>query len=783
MGKKTIWIFSIGIAVVIVLIVTVYIILSSYNFNKLKPQISKVAKDATGRELILDGDIELKMGITPSLMVDRVSFQNAPWGSQREMAKIKYLEVKIALLPLIFGNMEIKRLIVVEPDILIETDPSGKSNLSFETAKEGEAGKQKKEEPDEEFHLPALTFNRVAVKNGRFTFKDGKSGKTYHATLKTLSVESAGASSPMNIDLKGTYNDNFFEIKGTSGSLMALADPEKTAQLNLTVKAGGATLNLKGTIRDTLKGKGLDLDVTAKGQSIPEAAKLAGVTDVPEVGPFDVAVKVADPDGKLAIKKLDVQIGSEELAQVKLTGAVKDPLARQGIDLNFVVRGKYLAKFEKLAGQPMPITGPFDISGQVSDLATNVYKVSDLKIFLGENDLGGRIEVNLTGKRPELNAEISSKKLDLRSLMKQDEEKGEKKDKPPQKKKRRDKVFPDDPLPLDVLKRADASIKFQAGKVLLPRLALNNLNAVVMLKDGHLTVKPLKSMVGGGTLIGHFSLLPQGDTAKLSASIEIDHLDLDKMLKELALTDIIEGDLDLDMDISGRGNSPAKLMAGLNGKVSVILGTGRINNKYIDVLGADLASVAFRLFNPGKKDETYTKINCFVSRFDIKDGIADSTALVFDTDLMSVAGEGTINLRTEGLDFSMKPSPKKGVGVSGVGKLSMNLGELAKPLKLSGTLAKPGLAIDPAKTAITIGKAVGGIILFGPIGIVAVLASGKLGGDENPCLAAIEAGEKGVKDPKEKKPSKEKSTVEKTTEGIKDAVEGIGGKLKKLFSK
>jgi len=239
----------------------------------------------------------------------------------------------------------------------------------------------------------------------------------------------------------------------------------------------------------------------------------------------------------------------------------------------------------------------------------------------------------------------------------------------------------------------------------------------------------------------------------------------------------------LDMDISGRGDSPAELMAALNGKVNVVLGTGRINNKYIDVLGADLATVAFRLFNPGKADEAYTKINCFVSRFDIKDGIADSTALVFDTDLMSVAGEGTINLKTEELDFSMKPSPKKGVGVSGVGKLSMNVGELAKPLKLSGTLAKPGLSIDPAKTAIALGKAVGGIMLFGPIGVAAVLASGKVGGDENPCLAAIEAGKKGVKVPEEKRQSKEKSTVKKTTEGVKEAVEGIGGKLKKLFGK
>jgi len=709
MSKKIKWVLGIGISVIIALIVAVYIILSSYDFNKLKPQISKAAKEATGRELILSGDIELKIGFTPSFMAERVSFQNAPWGSRREMAKIKYFQVKVALLPLILGNIKINQMVVVEPDILIETDASGKSNLTFETAKAGEDEERKKKKTDEGFNLSALTFDQVHVKDGRLTFKDGKSGKTYKAILKTLSVESAGASSPMEIDLKGAYNDNPFEIKGTSGSLMALADPEKTASLNLTATAGGATFNIDGTIRDIMKGRGLAL--------------------------------------------------------------------------NFIVKGEDLGKFEELAGQPMPITGPFDISGCASDVATNVYKVSDLKIFLGENDLGGTIQINLADKRPNLKADISSKRFDLRSLLKQDERKDDKKDKPRQKKKRGDKVFPDDPLPLEVFKRADANIKFEAGKILLPKLALNNFAAVLMLKDGDLTVKPLKSMVGGGTLLGHLNLLPQGDTAKLSATIKIDHLDLGQMLKELALTDIMEGDLDLDMDVSGRGNSPAKLMAGLNGKVIVILGVGCINNKYIDVLGADLASIAFRLFNPGKTDKNHTKINCLVSRFDIKDGIADSTALVFDTDLMSVAGEGTINLKTEGLDFSMKPSPKKGVGVSGVGKLSMNLGELAKPLKLSGTLAKPGLAIDPAKTAITLGKAVGGIMLFGPIGIAAVLASGKLGEDVNPCVAAIEAGKKGVEVPEEKKPSKKKGTVEKTTEGMKDAIEGIGGKLKKLFGK
>ncbi len=90
------------------------------------------------------------------------------------------------------------------------------------------------------------------------------------------------------------------------------------------------------------------------------------------------------------------------------------------------------------------------------------------------------------------------------------------------------------------------------------------------------------------------------------------------------------------------------------------------------------------------------------------------------------------------------PSPKKGVGISGVGKLSLSLAELAKPFKLGGTLANPSLAIDTTQTVITLGKAVGGVTLFGPVGIAAALAGGR-SGDKNPCFAAIEAARQGAK--------------------------------------
>jgi hypothetical protein len=141
---------------------------------------------------------------------------------------------------------------------------------------------------------------------------------------------------------------------------------------------------------------------------------------------------------------------------------------------------------------------------------------------------------------------------------------------------------------------------------------------------------------------------------------------------------------------------------------------------------------------------------------------------------MNVIGDGKINLNTEKLDFSLKPVPKE--GIAGV---SLSLGELTKPFKLKGTLANPSLGIDPTQTALTIAKAVGGVVLFGPVGIVAALVGAK-SDDGNPCLNAIEAAQKGVKTTQEK-PPEEKGVVTKTIDGAKESIKDFGKKLKGLF--
>jgi uncharacterized protein involved in outer membrane biogenesis len=659
-------ILPVALVLFVVLVVTFIAILSTYDFNEFKPVVVRTVKEATGRDLTLGGDIDLKIGLAPSLVIDDVRFQNSRWGSRPELAKVKHLEVQVALFPLIGGNIEIRRFILVEPDILVETDKSGRSNLEFKGAKkpgEGEVG--------EEDELLPLDFKHIRIEKGRFAYKDGKSGKTYFVAVESLKAAARRVDSPLKLQLKGAYKDHAFEIGGTLGRLHLMTDPDKAWPLHLKAKAASTIVTAKGTVRDVMAAKGIDITLRVEGRKLPEMVGLVQVNDLPDVGPFRIDFKISDP-------------------------------------------------------------------------APKTYKISELKVAFRDSDVGGSAQISLAGKRPNLRATLSSKNLDLRPLLSGGGSKVESKKPADQPVKQPDKVFPNNPLPLENLKKADVEVEFEAGRIMLPRLALSELSFEMQIKDGLLLLNPVRSVIGGGKMNGRFELRPKGISATMATALKIEHLDLGQMLGELGLGTSVDGDIDLDLELNSDGKSVAGLMGSLNGKTIIVMSNGRIENKYVDLLGADLSSSIFHLINPSKDKKKHAEISCSVAHFEMKDGIAEIDALVLDLGSMIVVGDGKINLKTEELDVSLNPSPKKGVGLPGIGRLSASLGELTQPFKLGGTLARPALAIDPTQTAISLGKAIGGITLFGPFGVAAVLAEGSLGGG-NPCLKAIQAAKKADK--------------------------------------
>jgi len=401
-------VFAIALLVLVVLIAAVFVILVNLDVNRYKPQIAKLVLDATGRKLTMDGDIDIALGLRPTLVVEDAGFENAPWSSQPESARVKRMEVQLALMPLIWGELDFARLILVEPEVIVEFNSAGRSNFSF-----GPPNETKAKSP---LPVPPLMFSDALVTNGLFTYRDARSGFSFSIRIDRLLADIPGFDKPLQLDFEGAFDDKPFALEGTLGPIWAWVEPGFTLPADLTLKSGGATATIVGELHDPTRLKGLAFDIAAEGSSVGEILRLAGLTDRPDLGPFNLAARVSDAQGHLEFEKLNIQIGTDELVAITLAGDVKNVTALQGVSLNISAQGRDYAALTQLGLPALPERGAFEAAAQISDPLSKVFTTSDLRVVLGDNEFSGQVEANLSDKIPTLTTKLTSKKFQLGQL-------------------------------------------------------------------------------------------------------------------------------------------------------------------------------------------------------------------------------------------------------------------------------------------------------------------------------------------------------------------------------
>ncbi|CAB1057803.1 hypothetical protein D1BOALGB6SA_2558 [Olavius sp. associated proteobacterium Delta 1] len=536
---------------IVVLIVALYAFLSIYDFNKFKPMIAKAVRDATGRELTIAGNIDFELGIRPTLVVEDVSLQNASWSSTPNLARVKRLEVQVAVLPIIMGKFDFAHLVLVEPAVIVEFDSSGTNNFEFDTLSD----------PTDESAIPPppLIFSDVLIEKGLFTFKDPRSDFNFSVRIDHLEAEIPGFDESLQLNFEGAFDDKSLTLQGTVGPIWAWVEPGYALPANLTATAGGTSATIKGALSDAVNFKGLAFDITAEGSSVAEITRLAGFSDVPEFGAFKLSAKVNDSAGSLAVEKLDVKIGNQELAAITLSGNIKDALALQGINLDFSVLGQDSANLTRLGLPALPERGAFQVSAQITDPAAKVYAVNNLKIVLGDNEFDGQIDLNLAEKVPFLTAGLMSQrfrygqlKLDLKMtdpLKKPAIEKIDLKIGNPDLAKINLNGKVDDLMELQGVNinfqasgKDLANLKQLTGQPFPLRGSFSASGKVLIPVHQNLKIPDLKITVGKNNITGTLNLNLRGEKPQLAAKLSLPKLDLPSvLLPELAKEEWAKG--------------------------------------------------------------------------------------------------------------------------------------------------------------------------------------------------------------------------------------------------
>lgn len=348
------------------------ILLMNTDFNRLKPWLAAQLSEASGRELVIAGDLELQLSLEPRLKLQQVSLANAPWGSRQPMLQLEHLELQLQLLPLLKRRLVVDRIELAGLDLLLETDPDGQANWQF--------GKPAKSRPaDSRSGRPLLPVVRLAqIERVRVSYRDGASGEIATTTIDHLQLGANSDQTLLELDGKGAINQQAYSLSGRVGMPNALASAPLPVDLKLDLP--GLVLDLQGQIQNALTGKGIkiafSLDLPNPAQALASAASmlpaLKSVGPIPHQ-PMRLSGQFRDQADGYLIEQLNWSLGDNNLTgRLAFTPGGKQPrfdlaLRSTLLDLDQLLHPQAEGEVRKTA-LPQPVAAQAQSSDHLFDL-------------------------------------------------------------------------------------------------------------------------------------------------------------------------------------------------------------------------------------------------------------------------------------------------------------------------------------------------------------------------------------------------------------------------------
>jgi uncharacterized protein involved in outer membrane biogenesis len=406
--------------------------------------------------------------------------------------------------------------------------------------------------------------------------------------------------------------------------------------------------------------------------------------------------------------KAEAKIGDTRLG---LDGSITGLVGFKKVDTRVRLSGRSMSDLYDIINVALPQTPPYSTEGRLVREGTLV-RYEKFMGKVGSSDISGTIQVDTGGKRPFMRGDLQSKVLDLSDLgvvvgTEQPREDG---------------VLPDAPFDPARWESVDADVRIKAGTIRRPeQLPLENLSARIQMKDRVLSLNPLEFGIAGGKFAGPVTLDGRKDTIRADLKMRVQKLQLAQLFPTIKLNQTSVGDIGGLVELSGSGNSVAQMLGSSSGKIGFFMDGGQISRFMMELVALDLWGVA----RVKLKGDEPVEIRCAVADFNVKDGVMNTNAFLFDTPVVKVEGGGTINLKTEEMDLKLNPKPK-----------DSSVASLNSPLYVRGTFSAPKPSPDVGRLA---AKGVGAIVMGIVNPLLAVLPLVKEGkGEDSPCNQLIE---------------------------------------------
>ena len=237
------------------------------DWNDYKADIAAQIKNATGRDVVIEGDLNIRLLPSPAVLAEGVRLANLDGAASPSMAHLRVLEVRVAFAPLLGGNVQVEKVRLVDPLVALEILPDGRRNWDFQSSAPAVAGIPAGDDetgPAEKSNGDRVQLDAFAIQNGTFLYRDGRTGAAYEIEGVNAEVSARSLSGPFDgsgdLIFKGvpvTFETAVGRIDGDDVSVNAevkVAPADVSAVLSGRATGLGTAPRVQGTFR--LEGPG-----------------------------------------------------------------------------------------------------------------------------------------------------------------------------------------------------------------------------------------------------------------------------------------------------------------------------------------------------------------------------------------------------------------------------------------------------------------------------------------------------------------------------------------------
>ncbi len=707
MPKTLKYSLMIFISIIILLIVIPFFI----PLNNYKGIVIDKVKEATNRDLTINGDIKLSLLPNPTISLSDIKLSSINGTKAPHLVSVEGAKASLRLFPLFRGAIEVASIELQKPIINLEVLSNGQKNWQFSTpnnaSKTNEISSVESTDTKTKLALPIL-ISHFKVIDGKVIYIEKNSEKIFNdinletkikslkgpidltLALKALeqqinidgNIEEIGKIIPLsaNINLAGekikiegkfdSENNSFIgnaNIKGNSTNI-AIKDArlnypniELLANANYDIERNNLKSNIiinPGNIITEISSNLDKTNIMLQADSLKpilDALKLK--TDkLPPIINQKLILTSNVISNSQAIKLQNINLSA---ANSNLTGDIELKNLAQDITISHNLKINNFESFMSLMGvSNLSKIGVLQLNGEVQKIKDTFHINNKISAFNTNISIKG--DINLATQKPNFNLNLYSPLVNLdKVLTSNSPTPAPNKTNSPATQNiptaKNNSPWSNNPINLGFLNEIEGQLSANIDKLTNDSLIINNLKAKLNITGGTLNITSVNASIYGGELssTGYVSSAKDQNAA---IKIDLKNAYLKSFTPQSGKIKITDGRLSFKADLTSRGNSVYTYVNNLNGQFNVNSDNGEISgfdlNRIADAVNnAKNTEGVLRLINSSFSGGS-TSFKNLIASGNITQGKLNLNECSLDASPATTNASGQINLPQYMMDVS-----------------------------------------------------------------------------------------------------------------------------------